>query len=209
MGLYNKYLLPKLIDWTCSQRPTMKQREKIIPLAHGDVLEIGIGSGLNLPLYDHKKVIRLVGIDPSEALWNENNVDIERLPFEFKFLKAVAEEIPAEDNNFDSVVITYSMCTISDLSRALKEVRRVLKPNGDLIFCEHGRAPDKSVIRWQNLLNPLWKQFSGGCNLNRDIPGLIRGNGFKINRLETMYIPGWKPATFNYWGTASVPGIYV
>jgi ubiquinone/menaquinone biosynthesis C-methylase UbiE len=204
MGLYNKYLLPKLIDWTCSQNPTMKQRQKIIPIASGVVLEIGIGSGLNVPLYDHEKVIRLLGIDPSEELWKENNVHINHLPFEFQFQKARAEEIPADDNSFDSVVITYSMCTISDLSKTFEEVKRVLKPNGKLIFCEHGKAPDRSVVRWQNMLNPIWRQFSGGCNLNRDIPFLIQNNGFKINQLETMYVPGWKPATFNYWGTASV-----
>lgn len=204
MGLYSKYILPKAINWTCSQNPTTKQREKIIPVAYGNVLEIGIGSGLNIPFYNHDKVTHLLGIDPSEELWNENRIDTNHLPFEFHFKKAKAEEIPTDDSSFDSVVVTYSMCSISDLSKALEEVRRVLKPNGQLIFCEHGKAPDKSVARWQNLLNPAWKQISGGCNLNRDIPGLILTNGFKINRLEKMYVPGWKPASFNFWGTASM-----
>jgi len=203
MGIYNKYILPKVIDWTCKQRPNMKQRQKIVPAAYGNVLEIGIGSGLNLSFYNNEKVKRIVGIDPSSEIWSENYIDVRKLPFEFQFIQAVAEHLPIDNNTFDSVVVTYSLCTIPELSLAFDEIRRVLKDNGKLIFCEHGKAPDKSIERWQNLLNPIWKQFSGGCNLNRDIPSLIQNNGFRIDQLETMYIPGWKPATFNYWGKAS------
>ncbi len=182
----------------------MKQREKIVPMAFGNVLEIGIGSGLNLPFYHKTEVKSVLGIDPSEETWKENNVDHEELSFEFTFLKAFAENIPVDSNSFDSAVVTYSLCTIPDLSPAFEELRRVIKPNGVLVFCEHGKAPDKAVERWQNLINPLWKRFGGGCNLNRDIPDLINSNGFKISQVETMYIPGWKPASFNYWGTATV-----
>ena len=202
MGLYNKYILPKVIDWTCSQKSNRKQREKVIPLAHGKVLEIGIGSGLNLPFYDPEIVKHLTAIDPSEEIWRKNIVDTDRLPFELEFNKAFAENIPAGDNSFDSAVITYTLCTIPDASKALAEIRRVLKASGSLIFCEHGKAPDKAIQRWQNIINPMWKQLGGGCNLNRDIPSMIVDSGFKMNKMETMYIPGWKPASFNYWGTA-------
>lgn len=202
MGLYNKYLLPKVIDWTCKQKPNMYQRKKVVPLATGEVLEIGIGSGLNLAIYDKENVKRLTAIDPSEEIWNKNIVDTQKLPFAFNFIKAFAENIPADSNSFDSVVITYTLCTIPDTTKALEEIRRVLKPNGKLIYCEHGKAPDKSIRRWQNFANPLWKRLSGGCNLNRDIPLIIEENGFKTRDMETMYIPGWRPASFNYWGTA-------
>lgn len=203
MGIYTKYILPKVIDWTCKQKPNMKQREKIVPQASGNVLEIGIGSGLNLRFYDKEKVKSLTGIDPSEELWKEAS-DTQNLPFDFQFVKAFAEDIPADNNTFDTAVVTYSLCTIPDLASSFEEVRRVLKDTGKLIFCEHGKAPDKSIERWQNFINPLWKRLGGGCNLNRDIPHLIENNGFKIEKMETMYIPGWKPASFNYWGFAEL-----
>lgn len=182
----------------------MKQREKIIPAAFGEVLEIGIGSGLNLPFYNDKEVKHVTGIDPSKEIWEQNDLEAESLPFEFEFVSAPAEKIPHENDSFDSVVVTYTLCSIPELYSAFDEIRRVIKSNGKLIFCEHGKAPDKSVQRWQNFVNPVWKRIGGGCHLNRDIPLLIRGNGFKIEHLDTMYIPGWKPASFNFWGTATL-----
>jgi ubiquinone/menaquinone biosynthesis C-methylase UbiE len=202
MGLYNKYILPKVVDWTCKQKPSMYQRMKVIPLATGNVLEIGIGSGLNLPIYHKENVKHLIAIDPSKEMWNKNLIDTKQLPFDFNFKEAFAENIPEENNKFDTVVITYTLCTISDTNKALKEIRRVLKPNGKLIFCEHGKAPDKAIQKWQNMINPIWKRIGGGCNLNKDIPLIIKENGFKMKKMETMYIPGWKPASFNYLGTA-------
>jgi len=202
MGLYNKYILPKVIDWTCKQKPNMRQREKVIPLATGNVLEIGIGSGLNLPIYNGENINRLTAIDPSKEIWDKNIVDTKKLNFEFEFIEAFAENIPEDNNCFDTVVITYALCTIPDMNKAFEEIRRVLRPSGKLIFCEHGKAPDKAVQKWQNLVNPIWKQLGGGCNLNRDIPLIITDNGFNVVEMETMYIPGWKPASFNYWGTA-------
>lgn len=204
MGFYNKYILPKAIDWACSQKPSMRQREKIVPQANGNVLEIGIGSGLNLPYYSKANIKHLTAIDPSEELWNRNSLNTQKLPFEFEFIKAFAENIPLDNNCFDTVVITYTICTIPNLNKAFTEIRRVLKPTGKLLFCEHGKAPDKVVQRYQNILNPLWKSIGGGCNLNRDIPIILNENGFKINQLETMYLPGWKPASFNYWGKAEI-----
>lgn len=202
MGLYNKYILPKLIDFACRQKPNMKQREKVVPIATGRVIEIGIGSGLNLPYYNSRNVKQLTALDPYEELWQENLIATENLGFDFEFIKASSENIPEDNNAFDSAVITYTLCSIDDVKKALKEIKRVLKPNGKLIFCEHGKAPDKSVEKIQHFINPIWKRLGGGCNLKKDIPKIITDNGFVINKLETMYIPGWKPINFNYWGTA-------
>jgi ubiquinone/menaquinone biosynthesis C-methylase UbiE len=180
----------------------MKQREKVVPLAVGDVLEIGIGSGLNIPYYDSDRVRHLWGLDPSPEMWSIALRNAEEAHLEAEYLESVAESIPLENDMADTVVMTYTLCTIPDPRRALDEIRRVLKPSGKLLFCEHGRAPDKDVERWQNRLNPLWGKLAGGCNLNRPIPDLLEQAGFRSADLQTMYIPGWKPACFNYWGSA-------
>ena len=203
MNLYNKYILPKAINWACSQKPSMKQREKIIPLASKNVLEIGIGSGLNLPFYT-SEVKKLTAIDPSKELWKRTLVNTQQLPFNFQFIEASAESIPAISNSFDCVVITYTLCTIPNLTKAFSEIKRVLKPTGKFLFCEHGKAPDNFTQKYQTIINPVWKKIGGGCNLNRNIPTLIEENGFTISKLETMYLPGWKPASYNYWGIAEV-----
>ena len=204
MKIYSKYLLPKIINWACQQNPSSAQREKVIPQAHGSVLEIGVGSGLNLPYYNTAKVKQLTAIDPSIEIWNLNTFDINNLPFDVHFEIASAESIPADNNSFDSVVLTYTLCTIVDTTAALAEIKRVLKTNGTLLFCEHGKAPDKSTQQWQTYINPIWKHLGGGCTLNKDIPSLIRENGFTIDKMDVKYIPGWKPASFNYWGSASI-----
>ena len=204
MGLYSKYLLPKVIDWACNQNPARKQREKVIPQANGHVLEIGIGSGLNLPFYNKENVNHLTAIDPSIETWNLNKFDIKHSPFDVDFITASAENIPADNNSFDTVVITYALCSIPDTTAAFNEIKRVLKANGKLLFCEHGKAPDRSTQRWQNLINPVWEKLGGGCKLNKDIPSMIESNGFKIYKIDEMYIPGWKPASFNYWGSAGI-----
>jgi ubiquinone/menaquinone biosynthesis C-methylase UbiE len=202
MGLYKKYLLPKAIHWVCGQNRTMRQREKVIPLAKGKVVEIGIGSGLNLGYYNPSKVLHLTGIDPSTENWelakyNDPGFDID-------FIQAYARNIPLDNNQFDTAVITYTLCSIKDPIISLKEIRRVLKPSGQLIFCEHGLAPDRNIQGWQNKINPIWKWISGGCNLNRDIPGLLKEGGFKIKEIDAMYLSGWKISSFNYWGIGQV-----
>jgi len=203
MGIYEKYLMPKIVHFACGLKPATKQREKVVPLAEGRVLEIGIGSGLNIPFYDPHKVQHLWGLDPSEEMWAIAQKNADRHHIHAEFIQSGAENIPLDDNSADTVMMTYTMCTIPDVRAALDEIRRVLKPNGKLVFCEHGKAPDTSVLRWQNRLNPLWGKLGGGCNLNRPIPDLLEHAGFKSADMQTMYLPGWRPASFNYWGTAS------
>tara|TARA_B100000497_G_C7632808_1_gene380371 strand:- start:538 stop:1152 length:615 start_codon:yes stop_codon:yes gene_type:complete len=201
MGLYSKYILPKVIHKVCGLKPTMIQRGKVIPEAKGRVLEIGIGSGLNIPYYDEKKVSQLVGLDPyphSKALHEA----AESSPLQFEFIRESAEQLSMENSEFDTVVSTYTFCTIDQLKESLSEIKRVLKSSGQLIFVEHGKAPDDKVLKTQNRINPIWKKISGGCNLNKNIPEILEKNGFKISNLETMYLPGWKPATYNFWGFA-------
>jgi ubiquinone/menaquinone biosynthesis C-methylase UbiE len=203
MGLYSRYLLPRLVHLTCSAKPNMRQRQKLVPLARGRVLEVGIGTGLNLPFYDAANIREVFGLDPSPEITDLASAAAEEVPFYVEFIWAGAEEIPLDSDSFDTVVLTYTLCTIPDAEPALREMARVLKPDGELLFCEHGVAPDAGVRRWQNRLNPIWRRLGGGCHLNRDIPGLIRHGGFAITGMETMYIPGWRPASFNYWGTAA------
>ena len=203
MNVYEKYLLPRLVNFTCGMKPMMKQRAKVVPLAEGRVLEIGIGSGLNLPYYTSGKIKHLWGLDPSRETWALARDKHSKLDFNIEFIEASAEDIPLDNGSADTVLVTYTICTIPDAIAALKEARRVLKSGGSLLFCEHGLAPDESVRRWQNGLNPVWKKIGGGCNLNRPIPDLIEQAGFSIRNMETMYIPGWKPACFNYWGAAN------
>jgi len=202
MGFYDSYILPKLVHCACGQSPAMKQREKIIPLAEGMVLEIGIGSGLNIPFYRPEKVDHLWGIDPSPEMWAIAGKNAREHQLDAEFMESHAEAIPLDNNSADTVVMTYTMCTISDVPSALEEIRRVLKPGGKLLFCEHGEAPDAHVRRWQKRLDPVWNRLTGGCHLNRPIPLLLQQSGFNSDDTQTMYLPGWKPACFNYWGTA-------
>ena len=202
MGLYRRYILPRVVHFTCGLKPNMRQREKVVPRARGRVLEIGIGSGLNLPYYDSAKVSKLWGLDPSPEMIQMARRAAASLPFAVEFIGLPGDEIPLEDNSVDTVVVTYTLCTIPDTPPALRQISRVLRPGGELIFCEHGAAPDASVRRWQNRLNPIWKRLGGGCNLNRPIPTIIEAGGFRIKSLDAMYIPGWRPASFNYWGIA-------
>ena len=202
MGFYDKYLLPRLVHFTCGLGPAMKQRQKVVPLAMGKVLEVGIGSGLNIPLYDGARVTHLWGLDPSPEMWSIARRNAAAHHLDAEYLQSEAESIPLEDGAADTVVMTYTLCTIPDPERALAEIRRVLRPGGTLLFCEHGRAPDPAVRRWQDRLNTVWGTLSGGCNLNRPISELLASAGFRTPDLQTMYIPGWKPACFNYWGSA-------
>ena len=203
MGLYSRYILPRVVNFACGLKPAMRQRQKVVPLARGRVLEIGIGTGLNLAFYDAAKVSKVWGLDPAPEMTRMAGRAAGALPFEVEFIHAPADAIPLDDDSVDTVVVTYTLCTIPDTALALRQVGRVLRPGGKLVFCEHGAAPDASVRRWQNRINPLWKRLGDGCNLNRPIPTLIEAAGFRITQLDTMYLPGWRPASFNYWGTAA------
>ena len=209
MSFYNKYILPSFLNCACGAKPILYQRGKVVPLAEGLVLEVGIGSGLNIPFYDAAKVNKVIGLDPSPELNEmaekvvaktaaENGLDVE-------IILGSAEDMPFPDDHFDSVVITYTLCTIPDAEAANLEIRRVLKPGGKLIFCEHGLAPDVGVAKWQGRIDPIWGKIAGGCHLNRDIPELITGAGFTIETLEQMYLPSTpKFAGYNYWGVAVI-----
>jgi ubiquinone/menaquinone biosynthesis C-methylase UbiE len=206
MGFYDRYILPKLLNWSCGAKPVRAQRQKVVPLAEGRVLEIGIGSGLNLPYYDPGKVERVIGLDPAEEMLSYARRRSATLPFAVEYLALEGECIPLDRHSVDTVLVTYTLCTIADAIAALEGMRAVLKPAGRLIFCEHGRAPDAAVRRWQHRLNPLWGRIGGGCNLDRDIPALIEGAGFRVDSLESGYLPRTpRFAGFNYWGSA-VPG---
>ena len=204
MRFYDKHILPNLVHFACSLQPAMRQREKVVPLARGRVLEIGLGSGLNLPYYDANKVSKLLGLDPSPEMIKMAEKQARSVNFDVEFIPSSGESIPLETDSIDTVLVTYTLCTIQDVIQALQETARVLKPSGELIFCEHGIAPHASVRRWQNCINPVWKCFGGGCHLNRDIPKLIEQGGFIIKEIHSMYIPGWRPVSYNYWGRAAL-----
>ena len=203
MSLYEKYVLPKFLNCACGSKPVARQREKVVPLAEGRVLEIGIGSGLNLPFYDKTKVDEIWGLDPSEELSEMARTVATHEGMKVNFISSGAEEIPLPDNHFDSVLITYTMCTIPEVIRANTEIRRVLKEQGKMIFCEHGVAPDENIRKWQKRINPFWGKIAGGCNINRNIPSLIQESGFDIVEMEEMYLPNTpKIAGYNFWGYA-------
>ena len=203
MSLYDKYVLPKFLNCACGSNPVSRQRQKVVPLVEGKVLEVGVGSGLNLPFYDKSKIDELWGLDPSEELSDMARKVADRENIVVNFISSGAEEIPLPDSYFDSVLITYTMCTIPEVARANKEIKRVLKRGGKLIFCEHGEAPDENIRKWQKRINPFWGKLAGGCNINRKIPSLIQNAGFEIVELEEMYLPkSPKIAGYNYWGYA-------
>lgn len=178
MNFYNKLILPRLIDFIMNNNEREKDRAKIIPGVAGVVLEIGFGSGLNLPFY--KGVTKLYALDPSKELWDLSKERRTKITFPIEWLNAPAEQIPLGDNSVDSVVMTWSLCSIPNPAQALAEIRRVLKEGGNFIFVEHGQSPKLKNKRWQNWLNPLWKKFAGGCNLNREPFKEIAAAGFKL-----------------------------
>jgi len=181
----------------------MKQREKVVPAAKGVVLEIGIGTGLNLPFYNPEKVERLIGLDPSEESWHLAEKRVAAVKFDVDFVGLPEGEIPLDDGSVDTILVTYALCTIPDPVAALQGMKRVLRPGGELIFCEHGKAPDANVHKWQNRLDGIWGKIAGGCHLNRDIPMILSDGGFKVKALDEMYLPkSPRFASFNYWGTA-------
>ena len=201
MNWYERNVLPWLIELACGMKSVGEQRRKVIPHARGRVLEIGLGTGLNLPFYDAARVHGIVGVEPSLTMHRLalKRSRAARLPLEIVGIGA--ERLPLADAVFDTVVSTYTLCTIPDPLAALREVRRVLAPGGRLLFAEHGRAPDERVRKWQSRLQPLWGTFSGGCQLGRDIPAILKEAGFDP-QVQAMYLPGPRFASYHYWGEA-------
>ena len=202
MGMYAKYVLPRFIDLAMRNKDTTRVRADWVPHARGDVLEVGIGSGLNLPFYS-AEVSRVYGVDPSLELQKLARKRMADQTINVEFLSQSAEEpLPLRDQSVDTVVITWTLCSIPDPSGALRQMKRVLKPSGRLIFVEHGRAPDSRVAVWQDRLDPFWKRIAGGCHVNRKIDTLLTEAGFTIDELRTTYLPGPRPMTYTYQGFA-------
>lgn len=202
MGFYSRTILPTVLDLACGTKPIRKQREKVVPHAKGTVVEIGIGSGLNLPFYEASQVERVIGIDPDDAVWAKASDRVPACDFPVERMGLSGESLPLENQCADTVLVTYALCTIPDPVAALREMGRVLKPGGEILFTEHGKAPDPNVARWQRRIDPVWKRIAGGCHSGRDIPALFDQAGLRLARLDEMYVPGPKVLSYNYWGAA-------
>ena len=204
MGFYDRHILPRLLNAAMSAKPISYQRRKVVPRAEGRVLEIGFGAGHNLPYYDSNKVERIWALEPAAEMRARSAERRAASPIPLEFIDLPSETIPLDADSADTVLVTYTLCTIPDVMAALGEMRRVMKPAGRMIFCEHGEAPDESVKRWQRRITPFWKKIGGGCHVGRAIPKLIADGGFRVDDLETMYLPSTpRFAGFNYWGSAS------
>jgi ubiquinone/menaquinone biosynthesis C-methylase UbiE len=199
---YERNVLPWLIDFACGMQSVSDQRRKVIPQARGRVLEIGLGTGLNLPFYDAGRVTELVGVEPALRMHRLALKRSRAAGMPVELVGIGAERLPLADAAFDTAVCTYTLCSIPDPVAALREVRRVLAPGGRLLFSEHGRAPDENVREWQARLQPWWSPLAGGCRLDRDIPAILREAGFEL-QVQSMYIPGPRIASYHYWGVAT------
>ena len=200
---YESKVLPKLLTVLCNTKPNHYQRKKVVPLAIGDVVEIGVGPGLNLQYYNLDTVNKVIGIDPSDELNKIAKKNANKVNLDIEFNLSSAESIDLPTSSVDSVVCTFSLCSIPNPEKALKEIHRILKPGGKYYFCEHGISPDLSTRIFQNVTSIFYPKLSGGCHSNRDIPKLISESGLKILEKDTMYLPGSvKFLGFNYWGVA-------
>lgn len=208
MGLYRKFVLPRLIHLAMRNQEATRYRSQIVPQARGRVLEVGIGPGLNLPFYSNS-VLSVSGIDPSRELLQLARKTAASVAFPVEFVNGSAEELPLESQSIDTIVMTWALCSIPDASKALNDMWRVLKPGCDLLFVEHGLAPEPKISAWQNRLNRPWRAIAGGCTLNRKIDSLIRSAGFALVELNADYLPGGpKPFTYTYRGCARKQVLY-
>ena len=202
--LYNRYVCPHVINLAMQTKPFRRQREKVIPQASGRVLEIGIGSGLNLDFYDKSKITEIFAVEPDSILLEKAKIKANQNNISLNIQKLTAELLPFENGTFDTVVSTYTMCSIYELDSAMIELKRVLKSDGSFIFSEHGKAPDSNIYKWQKRLNPIQKRIGGGCHLDKDIPKIITNSDFKLQELNSMYIPGPRFLSYHYWGRAKI-----
>lgn len=205
---WDRHMVPRLIGYCCSQPPVMRKRAEVVPRASGKVLELGAGGGANLALYDRGRVQSVTGIDPSDGLIAR--AEAARVPGDaefFRVVKGVAEELPFADASFDTVLSTFTLCSVQDHAAALAEARRVLKPGGRLLFLEHGLSPDTDTARWQHRIEPVWKPIAGGCHLTREVSATILGAGFAVPVRNGQYMEksprfaGWVE-----WGEAHAEG---
>jgi SAM-dependent methyltransferase len=201
-GFWAQHVLPVLVEKGCRSRVILEERRRWVPRAHGDVLELGVGTGLNLPFYDANRVHKVTGIDPSPPLLARAGQRAARAPVEVELLEASAEQLPFDAAAFDSAVMTYCLCSMTDPARALGELRRVLRPGGQLVFVEHGLASDARTRWWQGKLTPIWRRFTGGCHLDRDVGTLLAAAGFHVDVLSAGYSAGLRWLSFTYQGTA-------
>lgn len=203
-SLYDRFVLPRLLKCACASSPIMRQRAKVVPRAEGRVLELGIGMGLNLGFYDPGKVSAVVGVDPAAELRTAAQAAPRDPRLSVTVEDGTAEALPFEDRSFDTVVCTFTLCSVHTPAAALAEARRVLKPQGRLLYCEHGLAPDAGIAKWQRRLEPVWKRIAGGCHLTRPIGSAIAAAGFALADTESMYVPKTpKIAAWNEWGSAT------
>lgn len=203
MGLWARHVLPRLVEHMCALEPVSALRADVVPAAEGRVLEVGFGTGLNLPFYDPARVTSLVALEPADAMRSRARDRIAAAPFPLELLPLEGERIPLDDASVDTVVVTFTLCSIADVATALAGMRRVLRPGGRLLFCEHGIAPDPRLRRWQRRVDPLWRRVFGGCHLDRDIPALLRAGGFALERLAAESVPGApRIAAYGYRGAA-------
>jgi ubiquinone/menaquinone biosynthesis C-methylase UbiE len=201
MGLYAQWLFPRILDLAMRQKQMVRFREQIGKAAEGQVLDVGIGSGVNLAFYS-SQVSRVYGVDPSPALLHVARERAREAQAPVELVCGSGEALPLENKSVDTVAVTFTLCSVGDPVATLTEARRVLRPNGRLLFVEHGRAPEAAVARWQDRLTPLWKQVAGGCHLNRKPDDLLRSAGFKIETLDTGYLRGPRAMAFVYSGSA-------
>lgn len=205
MGFYSRHILPHVINCACGARPIDRQRRKVAPLVEGVVLELGFGSGLNMKHLDAARITKLYALEPEAGMRALSEKAAVGAPFPVEVRGEFAETLMLPEQSIDTLFATYTLCTIPDPVSALAACRPFLKPGGKLVFCEHGLAPDAKVARAQASIEPFWKRIAGGCHLSRDIPRIIKDAGYRVETLETMYVPKTpRFAAYNYWGAARV-----
>lgn len=211
MGLkswYDAKVMPRMVTFACSQGQVMKRRSQVVPLASGDVFELGCGGGLNQQFYDPDKISSYAGIDPHDKLLDECASAARGKGWPATIKQGIGEDIPFPERSFDTVVCTFTLCSVEDQKQVLSEMLRILRPGGKALFLEHGRAPDPDVAKWQDRIEPIWKPIAGGCHLTRPIGSAFRGAGFEVEPLGQGYLPkAPKFAMWNEWGVARKPGV--
>jgi ubiquinone/menaquinone biosynthesis C-methylase UbiE len=203
MGIYDRYILPHVINLACGTPQVEAMRQLVVPRSRGQVLEVGMGTGINIPLYRPENIDFVWGLEPALGMRKLAEKRVAAAPFAVRWLDLPGEEIPLDDNSVDTVLLTFTLCTIPDWLTALRQMHRVLKPDGQLLFCEHGLSPHHNVQRWQHRLNPVWSKCAGGCNLNRPTAQYLRDGGFVIEELGEQYVEATpKFAGYVSWGVA-------